>query len=450
MLRASINRDLNRRSQALADCDRAIAIDPLDSNAHNNRGVLLDEMGRPQDALPCFERAIELNPDNPDAYANMGTALIALGRGPDALAKYEVPLKNDSRNVGILNAKGAVLTAMRRFEDALASFDQAIAAQPDSTISNFHRAFSLLALGRFNEGFEAYEWRRRGERPFVRLPRVDQPELAPGADVKGKTLLLYSEQGMGDVIQYSRFARSFADKGANVVLSTYPALVPLLATLGRDIRVVGPDAPPARYDLASPLLSAPHKLGITLETVPKHAPYLSAPLVLLDAWRGRLGAEAPGLRVGLAWSGNPTYANDWTRSIAFERMRALMDVPGATFVNVQRDVRASDEAAFAASRIVDYRSFLTDFAETAALVSELDVVVTVDTSLAHLAGALGKPVLILLSAVSDWRWLEGRNDSVWYPTAKLFRQRELGNWTPVFDDVKAALRDMAARKQSGQ
>jgi hypothetical protein len=379
----------------------------------------------------------------------MGTALVALGRGAEAVAKYDASLSREPGNVDVLNARGAVLVAMRRFDEALQSFDRAVAAQPASAISNFHRAFPLLSLGRYAEGFEAYEWRRRGERPFVPLPHFTQPELAPGQDVKGKTLLLYSEQGMGDIIQYARFARVFADKGAKVVLATYPALLRLLSTLGPDIEVVPPQGPAPDFDFTCPLMSAPHKLSLTLETLPAQGPYLSPLRFNVESWRGRMGA-LPGLRVGLAWSGNPQYANDWTRSIAFEKLRAIMDVPGVTFVNTQRDLRPSDEAAFAAAPIVDFRTLLTDFAETAALVSELDVVVTVDTSLAHLAGAMGKPVWLLLSAVSDWRWLQDRGDSPWYPTARLFRQKTLGDWAPVFADVKAALADLAARKRSGQ
>jgi tetratricopeptide (TPR) repeat protein len=449
ILRAAIKRDMNRGPEALADCERALAIEPANWSVHNNRGVLLDEMGRPEEALCSFERSLELNPSNPDAFQNMGTALLALGRGAEAVAKCDASLLREPNNVNVLNAKGAVLVAMRRFDEALQSFDRAVVAQPASVISNFHRAFPLLSLGRYREGFDAYEWRRRGEPPIVLLPRFTEPELALGQDVKGKTLLLYSEQGMGDIIQFARFARMFSDKGARVVLATYPALLRVFSTLGPDIEVVPPQGPAPPFDFSCALMSAPHKLGLTLETLPEQKPYLSPLLFNVDSWRGRLGA-LPGLRVGFAWSGNPQYANDWTRSIAFEKLYAIMDVPGATFVNAQRDLRPSDEAAVAASPIVDFRTLLTDFAETAALVSELDVVVTVDTSLAHLAGAMGKPVWVLLSAVSDWRWLENRTDSPWYPTARLFRQKTLGDWTPVFAEVKTALAELAARKRSGQ
>jgi hypothetical protein len=339
---------------------------------------------------------------------------------------------------------------MRRFDEALDCFDAAIAANPDAAISHFHRAFPLLALGRFAEGFEAYEWRRRGPKPFVPLPAFPQPELEPGADLSGKRLLLYGEQGMGDIIQFVRFARIFADKGASVAIATYPALARLLATLGPDIEIIPPEGPAPTFDLTCPMMSAPHKAGTTVETIPAKVPYLSAPPDLVGVWRQRLATSAGGLRVGIAWSGNPQHPNDRARSIPFEAFGAVLDVPGAIFFCAQKDVRPSDEAALAAAGVVDYRNFLTDFAETAALVSELDVVVSVDTSLVHLAGAMGKPVFVLLSAVSDWRWLEHRSDSPWYPTARLFRQETLGAWQPVLDDVRSALADLAAQRRSGQ
>lgn len=449
-LRAGILRDLNRRAEALGDIERALRVQSANWNFHNNRGVLLDELGRSDEALLAFERSLELNPNNPDAFQNIGTALLALGRGGEAIAKYDRALAAKPQDIDVLNAKGAVLMALRRFGDALQSFELAVAAQPQSAISHFHRSLALLAQGRLRDGFEAYEWRRRGERPFVPVAQFPQPEVEVGQDVRGKTLLLHSEQGIGDIIQFARFALDFANRGAKVVLATYPGLVSLLATMGRGIEVVPPEGPAPAFDLTCPLMSAPHKLGVTLETVPAPIPYLSAPQALTGIWRDRLAADVRGLRVGVAWSGNPQYANDWTRSIAFEKLRSIMDVPGATFVNIQRDLRVSDEAAFAASPIVDYRLFLTDFAQTAALVSELDVVVTVDTALGHLAGALGKPVWILLSAVSDWRWLEDRHDSPWYPTVRLFRQRTLGDWGPVFAEVKAGLTELARAKGSGQ
>lgn len=449
-LRAAILRDQGKRAEALADCERAISNEPSNWRVLNNRGVLLDELGRADEAVASFERSLELNPDNPDALQNIGTAMVALGRGLAAVAKYDAALAADPRNAGVLNAKGAVLIAMRRFEEAVGAFDRALALQPASAVANFHRALALLALGRYEEGFAAYEWRRRGVTPAFAPPTLSAPELPDRADVRGKTLLLVGEQGMGDVIQFSRFARRFADDGAKVVLRVYPTLVPLLDSLGGGVSVIASDGAAVSADFACPLLSAPHKLGTTLSTVPARTPYLAAPTEAAAAWHARIGALKPGLRVGLAWSGNPQYANDSARSIAFAALRPLIETGGVVFVNVQRDVRAGDEDALAAAGVADFRAQLGDFGETAGLVSALDLVISVDTSLAHLAGALGKPVWVLLSAVADWRWLERRADSPWYPTARLFRQRKLGDWTDVVDEAASALQQLVRERSSGR
>jgi hypothetical protein len=231
-------------------------------------------------------------------------------------------------------------------------------------------------------------------------------------------------------------------------LATYPALTRVLATLGDDIEIAPPSGPVPQVDLTCPLLSVPHKLGVTLETIPR-APYLSAPTDIAHAWSARLQVDR-GLRVGLAWSGNTQYVNDATRSLRLEQLRTILDVPHVRFVSVQRDVRPAEEDLLRALPIADYRTLLTDFAETAGLIATLDLVISVDTSIAHLAGALGKPVWVLLSAVSDWRWLECRSDSPWYPTARLFRQRAIGEWDAVLAEVRAALGELAARRALGQ
>jgi hypothetical protein len=295
------------------------------------------------------------------------------------------------------------------------------------------------------EGFEAYEWRRLGNNPIVKLPVFDQRELNTGEDPGGKRLLLYAEQGLGDTLQFARFAQTFAERGAEVKLAVDPALQRLLVSLGHDILIISGDGPMPVFDVTCPLLSAPHKLGITLETIPSRIPYLSVPLASRAAWQGRLGT-ARALRVGLAWSGNPQNPNDWARSIAFEKLGSILEVSGVTFISLQKSVAPTHEQSFSPAGVIDFREYPTDFCELAALISELDLVITVDTVTAHLAGALGKSVWILLSAVSDWRWFQHRSDSPWYPTARLFRQRMIGKWEPVLIEVKSLLSAMARER----
>jgi tetratricopeptide (TPR) repeat protein len=448
LVSAAAKRAMGRREEALADCDRAIAIDGENWSAHNNRGVLLDELGRPEEAIESLERSLKLNPENPDTFLNIGTALVGLNRGEEAIRTYDHVLAQHPSDVSALNAKGIVYLAMRSFDDALTNFDLAVQSEPTSSVSHFHRALTLLSAGRLSEGFVEYEWRRKSER--YEGPRFRQPELQKGEDPRGKSLLLFAEQGLGDIIQFARFARSFADRGAKVVLAVYPPLTRLLKSLGDDIVVVPPEGPAPDFELTCPLLSTPYVLGTTIDTIPARTPYLSAPAASVESWRAMLRERRGALRVGLAWSGNPQYTNDSNRSLSFAQVAPFLDVLDVAFVSLQKDVRASDEDALARSGVADFRTQFGDLADTAALISALDLVITVDTSIGHLAGALGKPVWIMLSAVPDWRWLHGRNDSPWYPTARLFRQRALGVWDPVFADVKRELAVLASARTSAQ
>jgi hypothetical protein len=273
---------------------------------------------------------------------------------------------------------------------------------------------------------------------------IGAPEPASLADVQGKRLVLYREQGLGDVIQFARFARTFAEAGARVTILAFPALRRLLKSLGDDIEIVS-DGSPVEGDFALPLMSAPALLGTTLETALSHVPYLNAPAALREVWRERVRGAAPrGLRVGLTWSGNVRHVNDWARSIPFETLSPLFDVPDVTYFSLQNEVRPAEEVSFTNSGVVDFRAHLTDFAETAALVSELDVVISVDTSVAHLAGALGKPLWVLLAKRVDWRWMATGDTSPWYPNACLFRQTAPGDWESAIDSVRAALTKLAA------
>ncbi|NOT40498.1 MAG: tetratricopeptide repeat protein [Alphaproteobacteria bacterium] len=440
-LRMQVKRELGRRAEALADCERALALKPS-SLLYANKGVLLEELQRPEEALGYYERAFELDARNWIALQNLGGALVQLGRGEEALAACEAKLAASPGNSELLIVKGMILLVLGRFDEAVAALDGAIAGQLEDSCAHFYKGLTLLTQGKLAEGFAEYEWRRRGPAPLLKLMKFDQPEPLSADDVCGKRLTLYREQGLGDMIQYARFARAFADRGAKVTLVTYPALARLLPSLGPDIDIATDDMRP-EADFAFPLMSAPYLLQTTLETIPAQVPYLAAPGELAAAWRERLGAKT-GLRVGLTWSGSQSHVSDWARSMPFEQLRSVLGVSGATYRSVQKDVRPDDDAALAASGVCDWRGQLTDLAETAALISELDLVITVDTSVAHLAGALGKPVWILLATRVDWRWLAEGPASPWYPSARLFRQNTPGTWGTVLSEVRAALEELAS------
>jgi hypothetical protein len=309
--------------------------------------------------------------------------------------------------------------------------------RPDFVAGHMNLALALLTRGDLHEGLEEYEWRWRGYQG-ARLPDLGQPlwDGTPLGD--DRTLLLWAEQGLGDTIQFVRYAPLLRRFAGRIVLSCQPSLTQVMASAaGRDAVVPAGGALPP-FDAFVPLMSLMHRLGTRLETIPAAVPYLGA-----DA--GRVAALAPrfrgaGFKVGLVWSGNPKHGNDRHRSVPLALLRPLLTVPGARLFSLQVGARAEDIAAEGlAGVITDLAPDLADFADTAAAISQLDLVVTVDTSVAHLAGALGRPTWLLLPWTADWRWLAGRPDSPWYPSMRLFRQPRYGAWEPAVEDIVASL-----------
>jgi tetratricopeptide (TPR) repeat protein len=457
-----------RHEAALADYDRVLALRPDHAEAHGNRGAVLNHLGRLDEAVASYDRAIAARPDYADAWSNRGQALQALRRYEEALASCERALALRPDHAEAWSNRGVVLQVRRRFDEALASYDRALALRPDwpAALNNrantlaelarfkeareqydralafapdyaeagLNRAFLLLLLGEFEEGWRAYEWRRKTP---TWTPRIfAQPEWA-GENPSGKTLLLYAEQGFGDTIQFVRYAGLVAARGARVVLAVQPALKELLADSDCAETVVAAGEPLPPFDLHCPLLSLPRRFATTAATIPADTPYIRPPSARVEAWKARL---PHGLRVGLAWSGHPSNSKDYDRSIPFEQLAPLLALAGVRFVSLQKDVRASDAPAFAAcDRVIDLRAEFNDFSDTAAAIANLDLVITVDTAVAHLAGAMGKPTWILLPYVPDFRWQMDRADSPWYPTARLLRKSAAGDWGEVLAGVARQL-----------
>ena len=395
--------ELQHLPEALAALSRAVRFDATNFGAHYNRAVVLDALQRPAEALESYVRSAALNPDSADAHYGRGNALAAL----------------------------------LRLEEAVAAFDRAAALQPTNADFHFNKALALLMAGDFRRGWPLYEWRWRTEavaplrRPFA------QPKWEGDPLLRGKTVLLHAEQGYGDTLHFCRYAPMVAARGAIVLLEVQPAVSALLHTLDGVARVLSRGDPLPAFDLHCPLLSLPLAFGTTLDSVPATVPYLHADPARVARWRERLGPPVRP-RVGVVWSGSGGIAYD-QRSLSFEQFAAALP-PGPEYVCLQKDIRPSDRAALAARadiRIVSDE--LTDFAETAALVSLLDVVVSSDTAAAHLAGALAKPLWLVLAFDPTWRWLVGRSDSPWYPTAKLYRQPTLGDWGAPLADIRRAL-----------
>ena len=422
-------------ARAEAALRAALALRPAYGAALNNLGTALRQQGRPAEALACYRRAVELRPDQAGVHGNIGSALLALGRADDALAHLRTAVRMAPDDAEACNNLGGALLALDQAPEAAGWFRLAVRHDPEHCQARFGLALALLAQGQFREGWQHYDSRWRDpaftadERPFAQLPWGGEEP------VQGRTILLHAEQGLGDTLQFVRYAPLLRTRGARVVLQVQAPLVALLADLAD--AVIAREAEPPPFDLHCPLMSLPRAFGTGLDSIPAEVPYLRAPPAHLSLWSARLG-ERRRRRIGLAISGDPSHPEAAQRSSPAALFLTAFAGVDAELHVLQKDIRAADAPALAALHVHD--PLIEDFRDTAALVALMDLVVTVDTAPAHLAGALGVPVWVLLQHGADFRWLSGRTDSPWYPTARLFRQRGYGNWTSVLAEVAAALR----------
>ncbi|OGQ97933.1 MAG: hypothetical protein A2505_09135 [Deltaproteobacteria bacterium RIFOXYD12_FULL_55_16] len=432
--------ELKRYDEALESYDRTLRLNPDDADAFYSRGNALLALKRHEDALESYDQVLKIKPDYPGALNNSGNALLALGRPEEALESYGRALKFKLDCAGLLHNCGKALLALNRHAEALDNYAHALRLKPDYADAHWNESLCRLLLGDFALGWQKHEWR-------LKSPQVDasknfqQPLWLGEAPLAGKTLLLHAEQGLGDTLQFCRYAPLAAAQGARVVLAVPSALKVLCQTLADvdTLLAIGDPLPP--FDFHAPLMSLPLAFGTRLDSIPAEVPYLHADSEKTAAWNILLGPrDKP--RVGLAWSGRPTHKNDHNRSLPFALLAGLLEYP-AEFICLQKEFHHEDEAlARQHSRMRIFSEQLQDFADTAALIETLDLVITIDTSVAHLAGALGKPVWILLPFAPDWRWLLDRGDSPWYPSARLFRQQQLGQWAPVLAEVRRALHEI--------
>jgi len=428
-----------RFDEALSSYDRALAARPDYAQALCNRGLALHELKRYDEALASYDRALTLRPDYAEALSNRGLTLHAQKHFDEALASYDRALALRPDYAEAHFNRGLTLDELARFDEALASYDRALALRPDYAEAHLNEGLLRLLLGDFDRGWAKYEWRWKNASLELKERNSPRP-LWLGADaIAGKTVLLHSEQGFGDAIQFCRYVPLVAARGARVILEVERPLRELMTSLAGAAQVLaGGDALP-HFDLQCPLLSLPLAFGTRHDSIPSAVPYLRAAADAVAAWSARLGTKTRP-RIGLVWSGNPKHKNDENRSISLRTLMPLFTVE-ATFVSLQKDVRAADAEALKAGGLLDFGDALRDFSDTAALVANLDLVISVDTSVAHLAGALATPVWVLLPFVPDWRWLLDRDDSPWYPTARLFRQDATRGWDGVIARVRAALGD---------
>ncbi|WP_295990178.1 tetratricopeptide repeat-containing glycosyltransferase family protein [Rugamonas sp.] len=441
---------LERYDAALACLRRALEIEPEHVTALNNYGSTLLAMGRGADALPWLERALRLDPAFADGWNNLGNALHELQRHAEALLCLDRALLLQAQHPQALFNRANTLQMLNRSGEALRSYALALRHDPEHVDANVNMAVCRLLDGDLEHGWPQFEWRWR--KPAYQALRPAAPPLWHGQGaLAGKTLLVYAEQGLGDTLQFCRYVPLLAARGARVILRVQPALVTLLATLAGAHQVLADDAPLPPCDLQCPLMSLPLAFATRLSTIPADTPYLRADARLAAAWGARLGSDTTSKpRIGIAWAGSAGHANDRQRSMALIELRRIV-TPAADFISLQKDARAVDmvqldgdgdnggDGGNGGGGIRQFAALQTDFAATAALVAQMDLVICVDTSIAHLAGALGKPVWLLLPFAPDWRWMLGRDDSPWYPTMRLFRQPRAGDWDAVLEQVVAAL-----------
>ena len=427
-----------------AEGDYRAALDaaPEHPYALHYLGVVDYQRGRPADALPRLTAAVALLPAEPEFHNNLGLALAALDRHDEAIAAHRRALALQPDHAGAWTNLGLALTAANALDDAIAAFDRALELAPTLTEARFNRALALLAAGRFAEGFRDYEAR-------LAVPAFADPAWSPtvprwdGSAPRGRTILLVAEQGLGDAIQFARLATTLAARGARVIVQAPRALAALLRTVEGVAGVVAPGEPLPPHDAWLPLLSLAGALGIDETSIPARVPYLTADVARRRELATTLAAQGDVLRAGLAWAGNPRNTNDRRRSAPLAALAPLLSLPGVAWFSLSKDdgedqMRAVPEAARMV--VLDARR---EFDGTAALVAELDLVVTVDTSIAHLAGALARPTFVLLPFHADWRWRTAREDSDWYPTVRLFRQPTPGDWASVVEKVGAAIAERA-------
>ncbi len=431
------------RLQESEDCYReAVALDPMHARAYNNLGCVLHMQGRLEDALAAYRRALDLDASLPQANQNYASIVRDPGALERAAAQYLAATQADPRDAPAFNDLGNTLRELGRHPEALEAYERALAIDPGFAQAHFSRAFVRLLLGDYAAGWRDYDWRWRLPAFNEPMRRFAQPAW-DGREMPGGTVLLHAEQGLGDTLQFARYAALAAARCKTVVLESQRELATLMAGVPGVAQVVARGEPLPPFDAHAPMMSLPSVFGTTLDSIPWNGPYVHASAERAAQWD--LGAPGTGLRVGLVWAGRPQQWDDRKRSLTLDRLAPLAGIGGVTYFSLQIGEAARQAAQPPAGmRLVDLTGRIKDFSDTAALVSRLDLVVTIDTSVAHLAGAMGAPVWVLVAHAPDWRYHLGREDMPWYPTMRLFRQERDGDWTGAIARVAQALAQRAA------
>lgn len=440
--RALLHEQSARWHEALSDCDQALALRPGPTPVHFHRGNVLAQLKRWDEALASFEVAVSDETDHAPAHLHRGNVLRELQQWDAAVASYDRVIALEPGHADAHFNRAVVFELRKRFPEALEGFGRAIAIRPEFVAAHYNRALLLLQMAEFGAGFENYEWRwkNRGA-TFDPLDYHGAAPLWSGHEsLDSKRILVFSEQGLGDTLQFCRYLKLLAGLGAQVIFEVQPPLTGLLATIQGATTVLARGEPVPPHDTKCALMSLPRAFGTTVETIPSARKYLHADAPTIASWRARLGPQIRP-RIGLAWSGNPQYPNDARRSMPLATL--IEQLPREfDYFCLQKEIRPEDRAALDANPFIEHPA--ADWVNTAALCECMDLVVSSCTGIAHLAGALGRPLWLMLAYNADWRWLEDRDDSPWYPTARLYRQATHGDWRGVAARLAADLRQTFA------
>jgi Flp pilus assembly protein TadD len=437
-----IARQRGRLAEAIALMRYSIHLENSIPEFHNNLGTVEAALGQKAEAESAFRAALALQPDHPQAATNLANVLREQRRLDEAEQVARGAVSSRPHNPEAHNVLGTIVQRLGKHQEALACFEEAVRLAPDYVQGRVNRATMLLMHGDYHRGWREYEWRLRQPKPEYQRPWA-RPQW-DGSDPRGKTLLLHCEGGFGNIMQFLRFASVLKSRGAHVILECPKPLIRLAERADGVDRVVEQGNPLPVFDFHIPLMSLPAAFATTLDTIPAKIPYLHAETALVAHFQKELQRSIPGdsMKVGLAWQGNPSFPDDATRSLPLAQFMPLTKVKEVSLINLQHGP-ARDQAKSIGFSVLDISGPPEPsngaMINSAALISQLDLVITSDTSIAHLAGALGKPVWVALSLDACWRWLRGRDDTPWYPTTQLFRQRHLGHWTQVMDDISEVL-----------
>lgn len=429
--------NVGRHEDGAARCREAIKLEPCYAEAHNNLGIALGKLDRHEQAVETFKRAVKLKQDYADPYSNMGSSLAVLGRMDEAVVALRRALELRPDYANAWHNLGVALGQLGHYEQARAASSRASELDPSHTLADFTRACFHLVEGQFEEGWPLYEI--RWETPELASPRrsFSQP-MWDGEALEGQTLLIHAEQGFGDSIQFIRYAPLAANRGGKVLVECPDPLMEVFSTVKGIHQLVPLGEPLPHFDVHVPMMSLPLAFRTTLDSIPNDIPYMAADSERRAFWSDWLAENGVTLKVGLAWAGRATHTGDRARSMHLRQFLPLCRIPEVEFVSLQFDRGLEQIRQLPGKQpIRDPSGHIADFADTAALLAELDLVIAVDTAVAHLAGALGRPVWVLLPFAPDWRWLLRREDSPWYPSMQLFRQQAPGDW----DGVVAVVRD---------